>query len=676
MKINRGVKNALTILLLFLCAVSTAQENSDSLEAIVKKNMRDVPTAQAFNLLASRHARKNPALSKEYAYRAMLIGNDLGHELTQSASLSIFISYYQNLGKVDSAGYYLEMLRSLAEKAAGADHETVKGNYYSAAGLFYKRTGKLKEALPFFKKSAYYSERRDNKVALAGQFLNIANIYLNLSNFREALDYYFKALDKFETLGHREGQSFCLQGIGNSFAELKQYEKASDYLKKSFAIKQELGDKKGLVTAYKSMGELDSRQMNFKNAIKNFQKAFEQARALQLTNEESSISFALGKAFKALNDTVKARQYLVQSRQLAELAGDDLTKSSADMELITMRKSLNQNDSAETALKGTVEKLESIGYGSQTLSAYLHLADFYRDKGNYKKAYEAKQSYYDLRDSLKGNELTVMLNNLEEKYQSEKKEKEIAQLKRDQVISDALLREKTLMQYGLVALFLVAAIVGSLIWNRYKLINQAKRRAELEKVRNDIARDLHDDIGSTLSSINILSKVMLDSSNEKDTNGLKKIKEHSGSIMESMGDIVWAINPSNDTIDKLVSRMKEFASEILDPLNISYAFNIDASISQLKIDPARKKDIFLIVKEAINNAAKYSGCDRIDISIGHSQKNIILRIADNGVGMDVVNRSGNGLSNIESRAKALSGQADFKSSQNQGTEILVTFTLT
>ena len=98
---------------------------------------------------------------------------------------------------------------------------------------------------------------------------------------------------------------------------------------------------------------------------------------------------------------------------------------------------------------------------------------------------------------------------------------------------------------------------------------------EIEKLRNNIARDLHDDIGSALSSININSKMALShASEQKLVKGqLEKIKEHSGKMMEGMSDIVWAINPVNDSLEKMIIRMKEFAVEMLEPLNINFAFN-------------------------------------------------------------------------------------------------------
>ncbi len=106
-------------------------------------------------------------------------------------------------------------------------------------------------------------------------------------------------------------------------------------------------------------------------------------------------------------------------------------------------------------------------------------------------------------------------------------------------------------------------VIGFLMINRYRVLNKAKRVIEMERMRNTIARDLHDDIGSMLTSINILSTVMIGQSADglPVATNLKKIKDRSATIMENMGDIVWAINPANDNMEKMISRMKTFAAE-------------------------------------------------------------------------------------------------------------------
>jgi signal transduction histidine kinase len=124
--------------------------------------------------------------------------------------------------------------------------------------------------------------------------------------------------------------------------------------------------------------------------------------------------------------------------------------------------------------------------------------------------------------------------------------------------------------------------------------------------------------------------------------------------MESMSDIVWAINPLNDTVEKIIYRMREFAAEILEPLNIKFQFKETGDIAAAKLDPAKRKDFFLIYKEAINNAAKYSHCSNIDIVIKYDGKNLQMNITDDGQGFDeAISRKGNGIRNIRQRAKEM-----------------------
>lgn len=142
-----------------------------------------------------------------------------------------------------------------------------------------------------------------------------------------------------------------------------------------------------------------------------------------------------------------------------------------------------------------------------------------------------------------------------------------------------------------------------------------------EGLRKKIARDLHDDIGSTLSSIYIISKVALQQSNIQEhlKNQLTSIKDYSLHIMESMGDMVWAINPENDSIESLISKMKEWAAEICEPREVQLYFESSAGIENIKLDTEKRKHFFLIFKGAINNAIKYSQCKNIHVHMNINQ---------------------------------------------------------
>jgi signal transduction histidine kinase len=270
--------------------------------------------------------------------------------------------------------------------------------------------------------------------------------------------------------------------------------------------------------------------------------------------------------------------------------------------------------------------------------------------------------------------LELQINQMEKQYNVDKKQREIERLRNEQLLDRAnLQRQKNVQVGGAIGLVLLL-IIGFLSINRYRVLNRARRIIELERMRNNIARDLHDDIGSMLSSINILSKMTIEQAQGEPTitPNLQKIKDRSAAIMQSMGDIVWAINPANDTIGKMLQQMKQFTAEILDPLDIDYAFTAQGSVSTMELDIVQRKDLYLIFKEAINNAAKYSGCTRLRVDLRKEQHTLLLEVADNGKGFDPQTvRPGNGLANMRERARSLKAEVTIDSVAGKGTTIRV-----
>ncbi len=190
-----------------------------------------------------------------------------------------------------------------------------------------------------------------------------------------------------------------------------------------------------------------------------------------------------------------------------------------------------------------------------------------------------------------------------------------------------------------------------------------------EQIRSKVARDLHDDMGSTLSSINILSQVAMIEKEGDTENYLQRIGDQSARIMENMSDMVWSINPHNDSMTQVIIRMREFATEILEAQNIEFKFSEEVP-NDLIIHTDRRKNLFLIFKETINNAAKYSKARTIEITLQEHASTIVMIIKDNGLGFDEkVIKAGNGLRNIRERAKEVNGTIKLKSVAGEGTEL-------
>src|SRR5205085_10457817 len=140
-------------------------------------------------------------------------------------------------------------------------------------------------------------------------------------------------------------------------------------------------------------------------------------------------------------------------------------------------------------------------------------------------------------------------------------------------------------------------------------------------------------IGSTLSSINILSRTAQTNlhytGDEKTKSSLEKINERSQRLLDNMSDIIWNINPGNDTIEEVMSRMREYATTILEAKKIDYIFNFPKEKMECRLNMEVKNNMYLIFKEAVNNLSKYSGCTIAKLSLTFDEKNIHMKIEDN-----------------------------------------------
>ncbi|MBS1538389.1 MAG: hypothetical protein JST20_11655 [Bacteroidetes bacterium] len=215
---------------------------------------------------------------------------------------------------------------------------------------------------------------------------------------------------------------------------------------------------------------------------------------------------------------------------------------------------------------------------------------------------------------------------------------------------------------------------------RYRFYQKMK----VYTLRNRIASDLHDEIGSTLSSVSLASSVLqkkIKNVTPEVQYLLNQINQNTTSMMEAMSDIVWAINTQNDSFENVVNRMRAFTTDILEPKNCNVHFEVESKIYSIALNMGQRKNLYLIFKEAINNMAKYAQCSNALINITAKEKRIIMTIKDDGIGFDIhkdtssQRLSGNGLKNMKKRAAELNGKFTIHSEKIKGTEIVLEFSL-
>ena len=218
-----------------------------------------------------------------------------------------------------------------------------------------------------------------------------------------------------------------------------------------------------------------------------------------------------------------------------------------------------------------------------------------------------------------------------------------------------------------------AVITAILLAFYHDRVNHLKKILTL---RTKISRDLHDEVGATLSGIKVFSSLAKDRP-ETGKSYLDKINMYCDEMLEKMSDIVWTINPKNDNFERIISKLYNYAESVTSAKNIELSFNMDENLQNRIVKMIVKKDIYLIAKEAINNAVKYSVCKKISVSLTVNHKTGLLKITDDGMGFNIMqSNNGNGLKNIYDRAAEIDGKVTITSSAEKGTTLELTFNFT
>ncbi len=205
---------------------------------------------------------------------------------------------------------------------------------------------------------------------------------------------------------------------------------------------------------------------------------------------------------------------------------------------------------------------------------------------------------------------------------------------------------------------------------RMRILKLEKEQA-VEKERNRIARDMHDNLGSGLTKIAILSEVAKTQLQHREAASaqLEKISYSSRELVDNLQDIIWVLNPKNDSLDNLAAYIREYALKFFEATNVELQFEYPQQIPSVKLSEEQRRNIFMVIKETLNNSAKYANCTVITIKLYLQKNNLRMEIKDNGKGFDLsaVRHFANGISNMKLRMEQVSGSYEIKSCVNEGT---------
>lgn len=603
------------------------------------------------------------------------------------------ISWQYKNSKVDSALFYAKKAIEVAEKGSSSKFSASAFNSVASA---YQAMGVYDSAQYYHAKSLSINHTIGDSIALANTYNNLGIISDELGDFETALENYFKALKIYENNGDdKKLVPMVLSNIGIVYKKQEDYEKALDYYKQALTIYKSSENKFGITVTSGNMGSVLLRLKKFTQAITYAENA---AMAYQELGYTRYVPYMLNNIAVAQDSLGLFEKAEVTYKKAITMFVNDQN----DYELTNTRIGFARNqlnfkrlDAALNELQLALSKSQEKDFKEFEVNALELLSEVYYKKGAVELAYETQQDFIRKKDVIFQIEKTKKILELESKYQSEKKEKEIS-LQRSKLVEKELeLNKKNTIIFSVLGLAFLLGLIGYLFYGKQKLRNiqivkeaelnaaliQIETQNKLQEQRLRISRDLHDNIGSQLtfiiSSIDTL-KYGLKSGETRFKEKLSDIGIFTKTTINELRDTIWAMNKEEISFEDLQYRINTFMTTANKAAEqVKFNFAVDSDIDQnYTFSSEEGINLYRIIQESVNNALKYAFVDLdysnafIEVSIDKSISFFHIEITDNGSGFDANNVNfGNGILNIEKRVKELQGTLKLSSVLGMGTSI-------
>lgn len=301
---------------------------------------------------------------------------------------------------------------------------------------------------------------------------------------------------------------------------------------------------------------------------------------------------------------------------------------------------------------------------------YGELYKYYDDEGNIKQALHYHKKYKAWTDSISNQQFGMSVVSYESSLWKERYQLMTSDKEYQTILAQKQRNEKNLA-YGGTALILCLTGLG---FRRFKKQRVLKSRQEMLKERLRISRELHDEVGSTLSGIAMYSHV----AREQLKNGKMKDAEYSlefmqtsaGEMVTKLSDIVWLINPEQDTIMEMIGRLGEYAKQMARARGMQIGIDLPENLAGIHIPLEARRNIYLFCKEAINNAVKYSLGKKLVLQVKITGERMVFSVSDDGQGfIESIVKPGNGLLSMRKRAEDIGAVFNMESQVNMGTRV-------
>ncbi|QJD80234.1 tetratricopeptide repeat-containing sensor histidine kinase [Spirosoma rhododendri] len=521
-------------------------------------------------------------------------------------------------------------------------------------------------------------------VIIGGLLSNMAAGYDRMGNAPMVFQTALRAIQLQEKHDFRPRSPVVYRLIGGALVKMGKKEQALPYYQKAGVLFRELGDPRGIAIFENQLGELYNTLNQPQQAMPHLRESLKLAEQLKFDMLQFDVFDGMATSLRLLNKPDEGLEYARRSLAIAEKQQNKLAVCHVYGTIASLYQTQKDYVQAETYLKKAMTLAEDNDYKDDRKKLTQQMADLYGVQNKYQLAYTFQLEKNRQVDSAIAIRTNAELQRMVAQYETEKKEARIKLLQRE---TQLLQQAKRLDQeearqvrwqrnaglIGGLLLLLLGGAVSAWLLNRSKV----QRLEESQRLRQRIAHDLHDEVGSTLSSISLLSghtdKLLSENRPETAQRMVQKIYVDARQILESIDEIIWTINPGNDSLQRIVMRLQEYAQPLMESKQIAFTFSVDPSLEQLPVSMEVRRNLYLIGKEAINNLIKYSEATLATMRFERRGDQFAVLLEDNGRGFDTNQLSSRtGQQSMQQRAIAMGGTLTVQSTPGQGTRLELT----
>ena len=577
------------------------------------------------------------------------------HMLWQHTDSAIFL-LYQALNESQRLGYqsgisYSHMNLGMAAMAKGNYDESYRQYYLSYTHI------------PL---------NRSHDQTLTTLFVNIGATYAYQANYAQAAHFYYSVLQFM--LEHRPDDPNLLMTYNNLadvFLHMQQYDQAESYLREAMTRAEKKKDKFILAYLYVNLAEVEAHYHHFDTAEYYYQNSLSYAIQTKNADIEQAALSCKGKMLLLQGQTDSAIYFLQKAFALNSKAFPYYSTILPSYNLGTAYFTAGQYQNAERAILFGLQKAHQTGIRQSEIEALTTLTEIYQMTGQHTNELDARRQLKGLGDAVQNSSKLQALTNLEIKYQTAQKDKQIAE-NRLLILSQKARIQNNRFWTGISLLLLLTLgiiFVSLFIANRHK--NRiATLNAMMEgenKERERMARELHDGIGGMLAA------TQMQCSMEKQSHSLNDISQMLDNIAQEVRNTAHNLMPSSILHFSLKDALMEYCRKMTD-IHAPFSAELQILTELPELSPSERLNIYRIVQEALQNILKHAQASQATIQLSYHNKVLHLLIEDNGIGFDPrATRKGIGLSNLISRAHLLKGNASIESHPENGTTLRFEF---